>query len=76
MNYPKGSRLTVGTYYTLTYSIVTMPYTLNVRPAEFKAEVVVADNEGVIIDTFEQDGDHDWALVNACLKRIITEYPT
>lgn len=76
MNYPKGSRLVTGEFNSLSYSMVIMPYTLNVRPAEFKAEVTLADNEGVIIDTFEQDGDHDWALINACLKRIITEYPS
>jgi hypothetical protein len=67
MSYPNGSRLTVGTFNTLTYSIVIMPYTLNVRPAEFKAEVTLADDAGNIIDTFEQDGDRDWALINACL---------
>lgn len=78
MNYPKGTKLTTGTlknsaYEYLTYSVVIMPYTLNCRPADFKAEVMVADEEGNLIDQFEENGNEDWALLNACLKRITTE---
>ena len=73
MNYPIGTKLTVGTHNDLAYSILIMPYTLNCRPAEFKAQVVVADADGDMILQFEDDGDHDWALKNACIRRIITE---
>lgn len=78
MNYPKGTKLTTGTvktssYQYLTYSILIMPYTLNCRPAEFKAEAIIADEEGDLISQFEMDGDEDWALLNACIKRITTE---
>ena len=66
-------KLTVGTYGDLTYSILIRPYTLNCRPADFKAEVTVAGNSGEVIDQFTQDGDKDWALRNACLKRIMTD---
>lgn len=77
MNYPEGTKLSTGTlkndaYEYLIFSILIMPYTLNARPAEFKAEVVVADEEGNLIDQFEMDGDKDWALLNACKKRIVT----
>jgi hypothetical protein len=72
MNYPEGTKLTVGTVYAGVYSILIMPYTLNCRPAEFKAEVVVADADGNMISQFEMDGDEDWALRNACIKRIMT----
>ena len=77
MNYPIGTKLTVGTLNHLgtmiTYSILIMPYTLNCRPAEFKAEVVVAHAVGELIAQFEMDGNEDWALLNACIKRITTE---
>ena len=72
MNYPIGTKLTTGNIYAGTYSILIMPYTLNCRPAEFKAQVVVADADGNMILQFEENGNEYWALLNACIKRITT----
>ena len=66
-------KLTVGTYNDLTYSILIRPLVLNSRLADFRAEVTVADEEGEVLDQFTENGDEDWALLNACIKRVITE---
>lgn len=68
------SKLTVGTYNELTYSIRICKKSY--RPGSnmaFVAEVYVADAEGEVIDSFMEYGGQDWALRNACIKRIITE---
>ena len=68
------SKLTVGTYNELTYSILI--HQKSRRPGSniaFVADVNIADEEGEVIDSFIEQGSEDWQLRNACIKRIITE---
>lgn len=73
MNVANGSMLSIGTSREgLVFSILIRAYTLNCRPAEFYAEVIIANPNGKVIGTFELDGNEDWSLRNACEKRIAT----
>jgi len=67
-------KLSVGTYNDLTFSILIRERATPLSDdADFAADVTVADAEGEVIDQFEESGGEDWALRNACIKRIITE---
>jgi len=68
------SKLTVGTYNGLAYSILI--HKKSARPGSnqaFVADVNVASPEGEIIESFIEQGSEDWQVRNACIKRIMTE---
>lgn len=69
------SKLTIGTYNEdITYAIViARSLATQNKDRAYVAEVYVADGDGEVIDSFNEYGGEDWALRNACIKRIITE---
>ncbi len=71
-------KLTVGTFKEHVYSIrIGRSTTFKGRgftpERSFIAKVVVAGPDGTVISEFEERGGEDWALLNACLKRIMTQ---